>query len=236
MKYFCLIAACLLVAVQSNAEDRITFKSGNTITGKVLHYSNGILHVQTQSGKVKKGKISAVKRIEFDGNRNIRSNTGRNRIHTGRGSDIKKASEVIDNAGSWNGKMMKLSGYISEVSDVGMNNDIFEIILQCGLHIQLNRDSFESKYLELKNLDHTFEYHYDDIRYEVNFSNLADFEPAVRLYKIHGDYDYGDNEWDEETINRTDILSSGTKIRCRGKIVKKANETVMKNCRLLYVE
>lgn len=139
----------------------------------MLEYRDGTLRIRLPSGDIKAGDISAVKSIEFDSPRNARSNTDRGR-DTGRESDIKKASDVVDNISRWKGKMIKISGYASTVSKPGMDNTNFTIILKCGLNVQMNRDAFERKYLEIKDLDRTFEYHYDDTRYEVNFSKLSD--------------------------------------------------------------
>lgn len=46
------------------AEDKVTLKSGYVIKGTVIAFENGILRIRLSNGTEKKGKISAVKRID----------------------------------------------------------------------------------------------------------------------------------------------------------------------------
>jgi hypothetical protein len=66
MKLTAIAIVFMLMAAEGLATDVITLKNGKTLTGEVTEYEEGILSIRTADGKVTKGKISAVQRIQFN--------------------------------------------------------------------------------------------------------------------------------------------------------------------------
>ena len=233
-KTLAAIALCFLIVSQpAVGEDRITLKSGKTISGKILEYHDGILRIRTPAGNIRKGKMSRVKKIDFDAEKTSAEPSRHSAPQRNR-DDVLTAADVVKNVGKFEGQRTKVVGYVDDFESPMMDKENFTIVLDSGLFLNMRRDSFESQYLEIKDLPQSYG-KYKEIRYSVRF-NFKSFDKNIKLRKYRNEAEYYEDDVDEEKTNERPILTPGTKIKCRGKITKKGRQVIMEKARLLDVE